>query len=729
MKNNKEHKNKTNKSVKFYTAASINRPKRLPEYLRKWAWIALHGKYGDEAMKTYAVSIDDVIDFDNLSPIKKYDAAIRCVVEKAPIRICKEELICGSATLGASMHHAIPVTRNGQIIMGSVSHLTIRYDKMIKEGMSGYERDIDDRLSVAKEDEIEFLTSLKNVITCMRHLHKKYLEKAKQLGRKDLYELLLKVPENGATTFHEAVQSLWFQFAFVRLCGNWPGIGRIDELLGDYLHNDLKEGKITLKKAREILASMFVKGSEWICSNTPRLTGDAQFYQNLILAGIDMNGHEITNEVTYLVLDIVEELPIADFPISVRINSKTPKKLLNKVARVIRHGGGVVAIYNEELVIRSLVRSGYNLNDARRFANDGCWEVQIPGETNFAYTPFDSLQCFNKALGISENTTIPTCNSIDDVYRYFIDEIEKQVDNVYNNIINCYVKYNNKWKLANENEGPHSVISLFETGCLENARSYFDLGPNYFVRSPHIGGAPDVANSLYAIERLVFVEKKCSFKELINIIKDDWDGYEELRLYVKNRFSYYGNDNDECDSYLVRMLDDFATLVEKISKKYAHLEFPLRFIPGVSTFGRQVDWLPQRYAVAFGLKKGTILSGNDSPTPGTDATGATSIIKSYCKAPLEKLTCGAALDIKIFPETLRGKDGVVALVNLLKGFVKLNGYFMQIDTVDVNTLLKAQENPQEYKTLSVRVSGWNARFVTLKKEWQDMIIERTSQGM
>ena len=154
----------------------------------------------------------------------------------------------------------------------------------------------------------------------------------------------------------------------------------------------------------------------------------------------------------------------------------------------------------------------------------------------------------------------------------------------------------------------------------------------------------------------------------------------------------------------------------------------MKFIPGVSTFGRQIDWLPYRCATAFGYRKGDILSGNDSPVPGTDTCGATAIIKSYCKSDLVKQSCGAALDIRLFPEALSGENGTVSLMALMDGFLNLGGFFMQLDAVDVQTLREAQKDPQKYKTLSVRVSGWNARFVTLNKEWQNMIIERNSQS-
>ena len=144
----------------------------------------------------------------------------------------------------------------------------------------------------------------------------------------------------------------------------------------------------------------------------------------------------------------------------------------------------------------------------------------------------------------------------------------------------------------------------------------------------------------------------------------------------------------------------------------------------MSTFGRQLEWAPHRLAVPHGHKAGDILAANCSPTPGTDKEGATAIIRSYCKADLSKLATGAALDIKLLPSSVEGEDGLQALMALMRGFTALGGFFMQPDVVDATVLRQAQERPEDYQTLSVRVSGWNARFVTLDREWQEMVIEQ-----
>ena len=709
----------------FPTASNTPRPVRLNETLRSWAWESMHGKYGDEAVINNCIPLDDIEDFESLSLLQKYDAAIMRIARQAPLRICEAETICGSATLGRAIQHLVPVSYGGGSPLSSISHLTIRFDKVINQGLSAYESEIRERLQdkTLSEKQVEFLHSLLNVIEAMKIWHGRYLDATKEI-RPDLHALLRQVPFSPARNFHEALQSLWFTFAFVRLCGNWPGIGRLDWLLGDFLKQDLETGILNLDRARELLASFFIKGCEWIQSDTEPGTGDAQHYQNIILAGVDEEGTELTNEVTFLALDIVEELAISDYPITVRLNQYSSHALKEKVAAVMGHGGGIVAVYNEDLILHALDTLGYPLKEARQYANDGGWEVQIPGKTNFSYMPFDALQLLNKAIGLTSDET-PRFHSIEEVYAAFSDQLRDTVTTLYDKTVTqTFTCRNNRWQSI-EPAYPSSVISLFEDGCIENAQSYFDFGTKYVVRSPHIGGAPDVANSLYAIQKLVFEEQKLSFPELIHCLKNNWEDNELLRLYAKNSYVYYGNDSDEADGWHTRILNDFADTVIMQNQRS---DCPVKFIPGVSTFGRQIDWLPSRCATAFGYREGDILSGNDSPVPGTDTAGATAIIKSYCKSDLVKQSCGAALDIRLFPESLSGENGIVSLVALMDGFLSLGGFFMQLDTVDTQTLREAQKDPQKYKTLSVRVSGWNARFVTLKKEWQNMVIERNSQG-
>ena len=313
-----------------------------------------------------------------------------------------------------------------------------------------------------------------------------------------------------------------------------------------------------------------------------------------------------------------------------------------------------------------------------------------------------------------------TFSDFEELYARFISDLGDHIGAIFrstcDNFYPCSVPPKD-WKWTEHT--PCTVVSLFEEGCISKGLSYFEGGPIYNIVSPHIGGLADTVNSMYAIKKLVFDEKKLSFSELMQILKSNWEGEETLRQYALNRYTYYGNDNDEIDCIAARLLSDFADMCQALNGGCGY-----RFPAGVSTFGRQLEWSPTRLASAHGRRQGEILAANCSPTPNTDKEGATAIIRSYCKADLSRLASGAALDIKLLPSSVGGEEGLQALIALIRGFVALGGFFMQPDVVDVSVLRAAQEHPEDYQTLSVRVSGWNARFVTLNREWQEMVIEQ-----
>ncbi len=704
--------------MEFYAQNGAVRPVRLSEQTRKFAYDSLHHKYGLDTLEHEAVCLDDVVEWETLSKLERHDIAIRRICEQAPIRICEGERISGAATLGMAIGHVIPATRAGKTVLSSISHLTVDFETVLKRGVNGIRADAERALEKYRGTEREaFCLSCLACLDAFAVWHGRYLEAlAADPAYKNNYENLTRVPFLPATSFYEAVQSIWFTFAFIRLCGNWPGIGRIDWLLGDYLKKDLETGAISLDEAREILAHFFIKGCEWINGKFIG-SGDAQHYQNILLGGIDADGKDVTNEVTYLVLDILEELGIGDFPTTVRLSKATDEKLLRRVAEVMRYGGGILAVYNEELIIDALLKDGYPLREARRFANDGCWEVQVPGRTYFIYSPFDGLKILQKTT-LNGYDPAPNFADFEELYAQYISDLRDKVEQIFQSKCKCFddcgvpVK-DWSWKP----QMPCTVVSLFEGGCIEKGLSYLEGGPVYNVNSPHIGGLADTVNALYAIKKLVFEEKRVSFAALMEVLKNNWEGEEILRQIALNRYRYYGNDNDEVDGIAARLLSDFADICTSFNGKCGY-----RFPAGVSTFGRQLEWAGERLACAHGRRAGEVLAANCSPTPNTDREGATAMIRSYCKADLSKLATGAALDLKLLPSSVEGEDGLQALMALLRGFVTLGGFFMQPDVVDASLLREAQEHPEDYQTLSVRVSGWNARFVTLDRYWQDMVI-------
>ena len=712
----------------------FNQVCRLSASTRKLASHYLAGEFGRSIGDAkFAISKEFYLSVPSLN--QQYAEAVRLIAENAPLRILTDEKIAGAATLKEATRHSVPLltqsypAHNKQPLspppplFGSVSHTTLDFEKALRIGYKGIRAEIVERLgrNDLDADGDELLRSMLACLDAAGTWHARHVEELENLAaaskvdlRKNYEQVLAalrNVPENTPRNFREAIQSLWLLWDFQRLCGNWSGIGRIDKMLGPHLRRDLDAGTITMDEARELIAHFWIKGCEWITAEG-KGSGDAQFYQNIVLAGIDEEGRDITNEVTYLVLDVVEELHISDFPIAVRISRKSHEKLLIRIAEVQRLGGGIIAVYNEDRIIPTLVKFGYSLEEARNFANDGCWELLIPGKTCFSYQPFDALALLQETLGLGPvNKDTLEYSEFDALYAEFKNRIAFQVASLLNS--------------SNRSAHPTPLISLLVEGCIEKARSYYDLGPKYTVLSPHPGGLADVVNSLLVIKKLVYESKEISLLDFVSILRDDWNGREDLRQRVRRQFEFFGNDSAEADSMMQKVFNDFTGLVAKVPKRLGILR-----PAGISTFGREgTAYLGNRTAAASGHRKGDILAPNFSVTPGTDMKGPTAVIKSHCSVDFSKLPCGTALDLKVLPSSVQDEHGLAALVAMMRAFVSLGGIFMQIDVVDSDLLCDAQRHPEKYPNLSVRISGWSARFATLTKEWQDMIILRSGHKL
>ena len=649
--------------------------------------------------------------------VELYAEAVRLIALNAPLRIIDGEKLVGAATLKKAMGHIVPA-----LCCPSVSHTTLGFEKALAVGYKGIRKEIEERLSRGGLDESgnKLLHAMLSCLDSAKIWHGRYLDELKKLSGEDekhldgIMESLKNVPENPPETFREAVQSLWLLWNFQRLCGNLIAIGRIDKMLGHYLKRDLAAGIIGIDEARELIAHFWIKGCEWITANTDAGGGDAQFWQNIVLGGVDEAGNDVANEVTYLVLDVVEELHISDFPIAVRISKKSDEMLLRRIAEIQRLGGGIIAVYNDDRIIPNLVDFGYPLSEARDFANDGCWEILIPGKTCFGYLPFDALIILQDVLGLdASDADLSQYTCFDELFEGFKIKLNNQIVQITSRVVT-----------ALRNNGTPTVLAdMLIDGCIEKGRSYYNLGPKYTAESPHAGGLPDVANSLQVIKKLVYEDQEFSLAELADILRNNWEGHEETRRKICSRFDFYGNDSEASNAMIQKVFDAYTGLVAGIPSNNGVL-----FPAGISTFGREANaFLPGRTASAAGSKKGDILALNFSPSPGTDKRGPTAVIKSHCAVDFSRLPGGTALELKILPSSLLGEEGIAALVGLMRSFVSLGGIFMQIDAVDTAMLRDAQEHPDKYPNLSVRVSGWSARFATLSKNYQEMLIVRSEQ--
>lgn len=702
-------------SAEWLSSEMPKPPQRLSQHIHELADIGFSGKWGRELKEPdwdYSEVNEEGVDAQ-----VRYGRAALSVAKNAPLRFFPGELLVGSATLLPAALHKIPCMGE----TSSTSHTTLGFERALKMGYKGLREEVEARIARGGLDS-EGENLLQGMLMCIEaagiwnNRHIAALEGMMQdaspedAGRyAQQIRILRNVPENPPQDFREAVQMMWSLYCFHRLMGNWSGLGRLDRMLGGYLEEDLRKGRITLDEARELIAHFWVKGTEWIGIHGG--SGDAQFYQNVILGGIDKDGREVTNELTYLILDVVEELHISDYPIAVRLGDKTPDKLFRRVAEVQRYGGGIVSVYNENVVIKGLTDFGYPLSEAREYTNDGCWECIIPGKTAFIYWPNDMVPVLSNTL-TSELPEDAPDKDFESFYARFRDNLAADIKTRQDGL-------DGSWKTP---WMPCALASLFTEGCVEKGRCYYNGGPVYTVNGIHYGGVSDVANSLLVIRKLVFEEKYLSLGELTDILKHNWEGNEGLRRLVQSRFTFYGNDDREADDMMSRVFNDYTALVGEIKARAGVLR-PC----GISTFGREIDWRMERLAMAEGSRRGDILATNCSPTPGSDRKGPTAALNSYCKLDFTKAPNGATLELKILPQSVKGDNGVKALVGMAKTFLEKGGFYMHIDVVDSATLIDAQRHPERYPNLPVRVAGWSARFTTLCKEWQDMIIQRTQQ--
>lgn len=697
---------------------------RLSEKTLKMAQEALLGKWGKMLKPTTLRLTKEEFEQE---PSKMYAACVRHIAEEGDIRITPDELVIGATTLKDCTCHVTPVLQpdRDEPAVRSVSHVTLDFATVVKIGLDGLRRHAEERLSrgdLTDPKKINFLEACLQTLDAFEHWHTRYMELLDKLilesdgEQRAHYEKVRKyaqnVPMHPATNFREAVQSLMFQFAFQRQCGNWPGIGRIDLFLGDYLKKDLADGSITLDEAREYLAHFWIKGCEWVGSGEFfDGSGDGQHYQNIILSGVDTDGNDVENEVTFLVLDVVEETRISDFPIAVRLSKRSSEKLFRRVAEVQRLGTGTVAIYNNDFIIKNLVDFGYDIHEARNFANDGCWEIQVPGATCFTYHPYDVLLLLDETLGVNADKT-PEYPSFDDLYAAWFEKVRAGAVDIIEN-------YGVGWGTQGT---PNTMISLFINDCIERAAGYYDRGARYTVYSPHASGLPNVINSLFAIKKYVYEEKKLTLDELVGYLRLNWEGHEDIRRRILKDFIGYGNADPEIDEFGKKVLHDYSWFQREVHSK-AGVLFPA----GASTFGREIGFKDQRSAQADGHLAHEILAANITPTPGSDKNGPTAIIQSLGALDMSSLVNGTALDMKLAPSSVKGEDGINAMVGLYKTFIDVGGIFVHIDVVDNKTLLDARDNPDKYPTLAVRVSGWSARFVTLNRDWQEMVIKKSMQ--
>lgn len=599
-------------------------------------------------------------------------------------------------------------------------------------------------LSVPEDiPKIDFLTGV--IITCeaMDILAERHAKKAEEMAavetnQKRIQELLeiadvcRWVGSKPPRTFRDALQLIWFSQIglFLELSAPSYSPGRFDQYMYPLYKADVEAKRITKEEAQEVLECTWVKMSEqiWYLSlNAAKYYAGYTAFQNLCVGGITPDGKDAVNEMSYMVLQASKDVRLCQPSLSVRLNKKNPEIFFRAVADLASIGTGFPAIHNDEVGIKNLLVKGVTQEEANNWCLVGCVEPNLSGKLhqwsaitayNFGsaveFTMTNGVHRMSKSKLSIETGDYYAMNSFDEFYRAFKEQVAYliKVSSVYSNIT----------EIAQRDLCPCPLSSMLLEGCVESATDIMAGGTKYNIGPGTLGiGVADAANSLAAIQKLVFEEKKISKEELQKALDSDFKGYERLQQMLINGAPKYGNDDDYVDHFAT----EIAEFVVAEHHKYKTLCGDY-FMPSLYPVSSNVPQGESVGALPSGRREGVPLADGCSPTHGTEMLGPTAVLKSVGKIDGTKVDGGMLLNIKFEPALVRGEEGLDRFVSYLKTFLDLGLYEVQFNVLDRETLEEAREKPEDYKSLLVRVSGYSAYFVEISKPLQDDLIGRTA---
>lgn len=523
-----------------------------------------------------------------------------------------------------------------------------------------------------------------------------------------------RVPATGARTFAEAVQSLWL--AHVLTCGedgiNANSLGRLDQILYPFYVRDKQEGRLTREEAVEIMA-------ELAC----RLYLDYDV-QAITLGGVDRSGHSAVNELSHVILDATEKVDFAR-DVSVRLDRETPAEFVDHAAGLIARGGGIPFIFNDECFIPALTKRGIATADARDYAPIGCIELTVPGRANPHAVSgwFNAAKCLELAVfdGCDPATGTrlgPPTGTLGDHgnYRELYEAYCRQVEHFAPRMVyHC-----NRGELMQREAGPLPCWSVLTDDCIERGRDITDGGPVYNYHSVCFLGTANVADSLAAIKKLVFEDGRLEPGDLTAALREDFAGREPLRQLLLNGAPKYGNDGAEVDDIAAEVCRDFIDLMDGMRSLLGG-----RYFVHLFSFRCNVDFGHTVGALPDGRRAGQPLAYSLSAQQGRDRTGVTAMLRSLARLPHEEAAGASAAIVELDPKVLQGPEGVQRLSQLIQSAIRMGVGQLQWNVVTTERLEKAQEDPERYGNITVRVAGYSQMFRLVPPELQEHIIART----
>lgn len=726
--------------------------------------------------------------------IEDWDIIVGNAVENGQIVRCVLPAFLRTDELGKCAYH--------------ISHKAPDYETLLKIGLQGILDKLSDRedmiSDLEREEERrrkhEFVRAVRIEIHAVLKLADRYAVLAQQKAedeqdvqkRKEYLEIAnicRKVPRYPAESLREAMQSLWFVNHALIETMSYVSIGRIDHLLNPYYSMDLERGSLTLGQAQELVDQFCLRVNDraildpenYVVKQKEMPGAPRQFKldynfgfvekaetdeadainhwgQNILLSGLNPDGSDDTNILTYLFLNAHEKFSMTDPTVTVRMHKGTPKELRDRVAEVLKHGGGMPYINNDDILVAAYESWGVSREDACDYANSNCWETLLQGRSNQEMIRgINFLYLLELALNRGKSLVYADMKSKEPVpviedpstYTGWVGPVNPVIDGVDTGDCGefaCFEDLMRAWKTQmdymlsvsmayvaeemeqNGSHGPYSsqpLLSALMRDCIENLTDVLHHGARYDLWHILAEAVSNGADAAAAIKKYVFEEKIITLPEMLKVLKNNWEGQEKLRNKFLQDGPKFGNGIDYVDNIAADMVNYFMERVEYHSKRYPKI----LFCPCIATFSWIVNIGKRIGASADGRFSQEPIAANMSPAPSRDISGPIAAIRSYLKLNTRRMPGGAPIDLRININGLEGEEGTNRISAMIQTFLEQKGNMMTITITSVEELKKAMECPDQYRGLRVRMGGWSAYYVLLSKESQKIHLKRVEHGL
>ncbi|WP_282126236.1 trans-4-hydroxy-L-proline dehydratase [Marinifilum flexuosum] len=620
--------------------------------------------------------------------------------------------------------------------------------KIYKKGLLEFKKDIQDhidRLDYMNDDEatdkLEELQAMAISCDAAILLSERHADMAEELAAKEndesrkaellkIAEVCRWVPANAPRTFWEAIQMYWWMhLGTITELNGWDAMnpGHFDQHLEPFYNKESAEGKLSRDEAKELLSCFWIKVNNQPAPPkvgiTARESGTYNDFTNINIGGVRKDGSDGVSEVSYIMLDIIEDLHILQPGSSIHISSRTPERFLKAGCNVIRQGHGYPSVFNPDVYIMEMLGHGKSIEDAREGGCSGCIEVGAFGKEAYVLTGYLNVP---KILEVTLNNGIDPVTgkkagietgdpriftSYNELYEAFLKQLNFVVDQkirVSNYIDRMFAKY-----------APAPLLSVLTDDCIARGRDYYNAGPRYNTNYIQCTGLGTVTDSLSTLKKHVFEDGNYSMDTILDAVAINFEGEEVLRQTILNNTPFFGNDDDYADDIALKVYNDlFVAIDGKPNTKGETFHLNMLSTTCHVYFGKVMGATPN------GRLAGKSISDGTSPSHGCDTHGPSAVIRSLTKLDHTK-SGGTLLNQRFLPSLLKRDEDIAKLSKLIRSYFSLGGHHIQFNIVDTATLLAAQKTPEDYKDLLVRMAGYSDYFNDMNADLQQEVIDRT----